>query len=77
MRRLGNRKKRIFYETFVGKTIDMLIEGKRDNATGLLKGITSTYIPVHVVGEDDLFNTMIQVNIEKIENHTTVFGVRC
>lgn len=77
MRRLGNEKKRIFYETFVGKTVEMLIEGKRDKETGLLKGITSNYIPVHVVGEDDLFNTMIQVNIEKIEKDNTVFGVRC
>jgi len=77
MRRLGNEKKRIFYETFVGKTVEMLIEGKRDKETGLLKGITSNYVPVHVVGEDDLFNTMIQVNIEKIEKDNTVFGVRC
>ena len=77
MRRLGNEKKRIFYETFMGKTVEVLIEGKRDKATGLLKGITSNYIPVHVVGEDDLFNTLVQVNIEKIKKNNTVFGVRC
>ena len=77
MRRLGNEKKRIFYETFMGKTIEILIEGKRDNATGLLKGITSNYIPVHIAGKDDLFNTMVQVNIENIEKNNTVFGVRC
>ena len=61
----------------MGKTIEILIEGKRDNATGLLKGITSNYIPVHVAGKDDLFNTMVQVTIEKIEKNNTVFGVRC
>jgi len=77
MRRLGNEKKRIFYETFMGKTVEVLIEGKRDKATGLLKGITSNYIPVHVVGEDDFFNTLVQVNIEKIKKNNTVFGVRC
>ena len=77
MRRLGNEKKRIFFETFLGKTVEVLIESKRDKATGLLKGITSNYIPVHVVGEDDLFNTRVQVNIEKVEKNNTVFGVMC
>jgi threonylcarbamoyladenosine tRNA methylthiotransferase MtaB len=77
MRRLGNEKKRIFYETFLEKTVEVLIESKRDKATGLLKGITSNYIPVHVVGEDDLFNTPVQVNIEKVEKNNTVLGVLC
>jgi threonylcarbamoyladenosine tRNA methylthiotransferase MtaB len=77
MRRLGDEKKRAFYEKFTGKTVQILIEGKRDNATGLLKGITSNYIPVHVAGEDNLFNTLVQVIIEKIEKNNTVFGVIC
>ena len=77
MRRLGNEKKRIFYGTFIGKTVKVLIEGKREKATGLLKGITSNYIPVHVVGKDDLFNTLVQVKIKKIRKNNTVFGVRC
>jgi threonylcarbamoyladenosine tRNA methylthiotransferase MtaB len=61
----------------VGKTVEVLIESKRDKATGLLKGITSNYIPVHFVGKDDLFNTLLQVNIKKIKKNNTVFGVRC
>ena len=77
MRRLGNEKKRIFYESFMGKPVEVLIEGKRDKATGFLKGLTSNYIPVHVVGKDDLLNTLVQVNIEKIKKNTTVFGVPC
>ena len=77
MRRLGNEKKQAFYKKFTGKTVAVLIEGKRDKATGLLKGITSNYIPVHVVGKDDLFNTLVQVDIEKVKRNNTVFGVRC
>jgi threonylcarbamoyladenosine tRNA methylthiotransferase MtaB len=77
MRRLGNEKKRIFYESFMGKTVEVLIESRRDKATGLLKGTTSNYIPVHIAGEDDLFNTLVQVNIQKIEKNNMVFGVRC
>ena len=77
MRRLGNEKKHAFYKKFTGTTVEVLIEGKRDKATGLLKGITSNYIPIHVVGKDDLFNTLVQVDIEKIKRNNTVFGVRC
>jgi len=75
MRRLGDKKKKAFYKKFTGKTAQVLIEGKRDNTTGLLKGITSNYIPVHVAGEDTLFNTLVQVTIEKIKKDHTVFGV--
>lgn len=77
MRRLGDEKKNVFYKKFEGKTVQVLIEGKRDNATGLLKGITSNYIPVYVPGEDNLFNTRVQVTIEKIETNNAVFGVTC
>ena len=77
MRRLGNEKKQAFYKKFTGKTIEVLIEGKKDKSTGLLKGITSNYIPVHIVDKDDLFNTLVKVNIEKIKKNNTVYGVRC
>jgi threonylcarbamoyladenosine tRNA methylthiotransferase MtaB len=76
MRRLGNEKKKVFYQSFTGKTVQVLIEGKRGNITGLLKGITSNYIPVQVAGEDDLFNTLVQVTIKRIKKNNTVFGVR-
>ena len=77
MRRLGDEKKKTFYHKFSGKTLRVLIENKRDKATGLLKGITTNYIPVHVAGKDDLFNTLIQVTIERIEKNNTVFGAVC
>jgi threonylcarbamoyladenosine tRNA methylthiotransferase MtaB len=77
MRRLGDEKKKTFYRKFTGKTLQILIEGKRDNATGLLKGITSNYIPVYVPGEDHLFNTRVQVTIEKIQKNNTVTGIVC
>lgn len=76
MRRLGNKKKYTFYKKFTEKTVEILIEGKRDKETGLLKGFTSNYIPVHVVGSDERLNTMILVNIDRIEKNKMVFGVQ-
>jgi len=77
MRGLGNIKKRNFYNKFIGKKVEVLIEGKRDGLTGYLKGITSNYIPVHVKEENDLENTMIQVRIDMLDSNNKVFGTVC
>jgi len=74
MRSLGQVKKEDFYKKFTGKTVEILIEDKRDRSTGLLKGITSNYIPVHVNGDDNLKNTLVQVRIDKVKSDNNVFG---
>ncbi|MGD8448231.1 MAG: tRNA (N(6)-L-threonylcarbamoyladenosine(37)-C(2))-methylthiotransferase MtaB [Desulfobacterales bacterium] len=74
MRDLGHIKKRDFYKKFTGKTVEILIEDKRDKSTGLLKGITSNYIPVHVNGDDNLKNTLVPVKIDSVKIDDTVFG---
>jgi len=74
MRILGNAKKGDFYKKFTGKPAEILIEGKRDRSTGLLKGITSNYIPVHVAGEDNLKNTLVHVKIDHVKIGNSVFG---
>ncbi len=65
MRRLGNEKKINFYKNFIGKKVEIIIEGKRDHSTGLLKGITSNYIPLYVKGNDNIINTIARAKIEK------------
>jgi threonylcarbamoyladenosine tRNA methylthiotransferase MtaB len=73
MRRLGLNKRASFYREFVGKTMPVLIETKRDGATGLLKGISANYLPVLIEGEDDLKNRLIDVRIKKMEGEK-LFG---
>jgi threonylcarbamoyladenosine tRNA methylthiotransferase MtaB len=73
MRRLGLDKRISFYRKFVGKKMPVLIETKRDRATGLLKGVSSNYLPVLIDGEDDQKNKIIDVRIEKIEGNK-LFG---
>jgi threonylcarbamoyladenosine tRNA methylthiotransferase MtaB len=77
MRELGKIKKRNFYNKFIGKKVEVLIEGKRDGLTGYLKGITSNYIPVHVKEVNDLENTMVQVRIDMLDSNNNVFGTVC
>lgn len=63
LRNIGKEKKNTFYGRYIGKNVEILIEGVRDKSTGLLKGVTSNYIPVWVEGGDDLRNSLLLVQI--------------
>jgi threonylcarbamoyladenosine tRNA methylthiotransferase MtaB len=45
---LDGLKREDFYGGFMGGTAQVLIEGKRDRETGMLKGRTRNYIPVSI-----------------------------
>lgn len=76
MRELGIRKKNDFYKKLIGKTVEILVESKRDRFSGLLKGLTSNYVPVLTEGDDSLKNTFVQVRIEEINGSNRVRGQR-
>jgi threonylcarbamoyladenosine tRNA methylthiotransferase MtaB len=75
LRKLGEIKKMRFYEKHIGSTWEVLIEGKRDRTTGLLKGLTSNYVPVLLEGKDDLFHRLVQAKIDGIKDGR-VYGKR-
>jgi threonylcarbamoyladenosine tRNA methylthiotransferase MtaB len=77
IRNLARKKKREFYKKAVSKNVKVLIEGKRDRATGLLKGLTANYIPVLVNGDDSLKNSFVNVKVVKLNRSDSVQGVRC
>ncbi len=74
MRDLGNIKKKEFYKKNIGKKVEVLIEAKRDKATGFLKGMTSNYLPIFLSGNNDLKNTIVDAKIKKINNDDSLFG---
>ena len=65
MRRLGASKKADFYKKAAGTEADILIEDKRDEKSGLLKGISSNYLSVLIKGEDRIRNRIVKVRIDK------------
>jgi threonylcarbamoyladenosine tRNA methylthiotransferase MtaB len=71
---LSNEKKTNFYKKFIGQSVEILIENKTDKQTGLLKGLTSSYIPIFVDAGDNLGNTIKTVKIEKINNNNQLFA---
>ena len=73
IRKLGQQKRLKFYRRFMGKSLPVLIETRRDGTTGLLKGISSNYLPVLVDGDDNLQNKIVEIKIEKLEGYK-LFG---
>jgi threonylcarbamoyladenosine tRNA methylthiotransferase MtaB len=76
MRELGYQKRLKFYGRFTGQSLPVLIETTRDASSGLLKGISSNYLPVLIEGGDDLKNSIVEIEIEKLEGGR-IFGVLC
>jgi threonylcarbamoyladenosine tRNA methylthiotransferase MtaB len=67
LRRLSDRKKQTFYEQFIGADMQVLVEGRRERTTGLLRGITRNYIPVLFRGGDSLMGTLQRVRITEVD----------
>jgi threonylcarbamoyladenosine tRNA methylthiotransferase MtaB len=76
IRKLGHQKRLKFYGRFTEKSLPVLIETKREGSSGLLKGISSNYLPVLIDGNDDLQNKIVEVKIEKLEGNK-LYGVLC
>ena len=74
MRALGKSKRKDFYNRFVGQKLEVLIETTRHKPTGLLKGLSSNYIPILIDAPDDHKNTIVEVQVHKSID-VNVFGI--
>ncbi len=69
MRELGYDKKKTFYEKFIGKTLDAIIEQTVIGENDMVKGTTSNYIPVFVSGGKESRNKPVEIRIESIREN--------
>lgn len=67
LRTLSDFKKRAFFERSNGAAMEVLVEGRRERSTGLLRGITGNYIPVLFAGDDTLMGTLQHVRIAEVD----------
>ena len=74
LRKIGNLKKSIFYNKFIGKTLEVLIETRRDKTDGYLKGFSDNYIPVFIDGDEILKNRLVPVMIRSCDERRGVIG---
>ena len=66
---ISKNKYNKFVEKNIGKVQEIIIEKHRDKHTGNLKGLTRNYLSVQVVSdEENLYNTIQNVKITKVEN---------
>ncbi|WP_243373259.1 tRNA (N(6)-L-threonylcarbamoyladenosine(37)-C(2))-methylthiotransferase MtaB [Geotalea sp. SG265] len=65
LRKLSEEKKKAYYQSFVGKELQVLVQTREDN--GLLKGLSRNYIPVLLEGNDSLLKTEQWVRISGVE----------
>jgi threonylcarbamoyladenosine tRNA methylthiotransferase MtaB len=63
LRQIGRRKRIAFHRSFIGQNVEVLTESRRDPKTGLLKGVSSNYLPVLFEGADALMNRMVAVRV--------------
>jgi threonylcarbamoyladenosine tRNA methylthiotransferase MtaB len=74
LRRLGREKRLRFHRRHAGAVLDVVLESRRDRATGRLVGMSDNYIPVLVEGPDALMNTRQSIRVVRIDDSGTVFG---
>jgi len=73
LRQLDTEKKRLFYQRYLGATLPVLVEYKRD-PDGNLKGFTDNYIPLSFPGHRSLMNTITAVTLTTV-SMTQVSGL--
>lgn len=63
LRRLGESKRLLFHRSFVGRTMEVLTETRRDSQSGLLRGVSANYLRVRFAGENAWMNRLARVHI--------------
>lgn len=69
---LCDRVSQDFYETFLGRTVDVLYEHQHEK--GYYIGHATNYLATHSVSADALHNIRKNVRVNSIENHTLITG---
>jgi threonylcarbamoyladenosine tRNA methylthiotransferase MtaB len=63
LRDLSSRKALEWGQRQVGRTLPCLVESTRDRGTGMLRGVSDSYLKVLLEGPDALANTIVPVTV--------------
>ena len=72
LRDLGNKLSQDFTSQFLGKTLTVLVENRRDPECGSLVGYTENYIRVFFQGEEKLKNRLVRVMLIEVKDGTAL-----
>lgn len=74
IRAIGRGKKQAFLRNALGHSANVLVETRRDAATGHLIGLTANYQRVLVEGPDRHMNTIVSTLIESVHPNGNLWG---
>ena len=67
LRQLGMMKRQAFLERFIGSTMPVLIERRKDRSSGYFRGFSHNYLPVLLQdGHAEMINTIVSVRPESL-----------
>jgi tRNA A37 methylthiotransferase MiaB len=70
---LGQKRRDSFSRSFLGQRLKVLVEGKRDRESGLLKGFSENYISILLTGGEELINREVEAEVTEVRDGK-VFG---
>jgi threonylcarbamoyladenosine tRNA methylthiotransferase MtaB len=70
LRGLSVKKRRAFYESQIGNTLNVLLES--DNKDGFMHGFTENYVKVKTPFNKDFVNTIQKVKLKEIDTDGVV-----
>lgn len=68
LRAIGQAKKRGFAQRFMGRELEILLEGKRDKARQLFSGLSTHYLRVYVEAPEALVNELVPVRVTALDD---------
>ena len=72
LRALGDQKAEGFRRRFLGETLEVIFENRRQPDTGRLQGVSDNYIRVCAPGPDCAMDRVCRVRIDRLEGNQTV-----
>jgi threonylcarbamoyladenosine tRNA methylthiotransferase MtaB len=67
LRQLDQAKRLAFMQRFLGKTRTILVENRRDEASGLYCGFTDNYLPVLVRADSNRQNQIMMARLDQLQ----------
>jgi threonylcarbamoyladenosine tRNA methylthiotransferase MtaB len=72
LRALGTRKADAFRKAYLGETLEVLFEGRREKETGYLQGVSDNYIRVFANGPDEARDQIRTTRVSQIEEDRAI-----
>ena len=75
IRDLGGLKRLAFHAGVMGETVEVCVEGRKDEKTGLHKGMARNYVPVlFSASQPPVTSSLVRVKVEKLTPRGRVIG---